>query len=193
MTPVQYQAFTARANGRVLRLVSEVEIFPPFGAATTSPAPMTPPTQGKKYQGLYDTGATHSAISPQVVQDLNLASIGARTVGVGGGFLPTTSHLVNIALPNRVMFAMASVAKIVIPGGVDVVIGMDILGMGDFAVTHQSGNTMFSFCFPSRKHIDFTSELQSQQNQQSVPKVSRNAPCPCGSGKKYKGCHGQHF
>ncbi len=23
-----------------------------------------------------------------------------------------------------------------------------------------------------------------------VPKVGRNAPCPCGSGKKYKNCHG---
>ena len=22
-------------------------------------------------------------------------------------------------------------------------------------------------------------------------RVSRNAPCPCGSGKKYKHCHGQ--
>ena len=24
-----------------------------------------------------------------------------------------------------------------------------------------------------------------------VPKVGRNEPCPCGSGKKYKQCHGQ--
>jgi hypothetical protein len=24
----------------------------------------------------------------------------------------------------------------------------------------------------------------------AIPKVSRNAPCPCGSGKKYKRCHG---
>ncbi|MFM8965858.1 MAG: SEC-C metal-binding domain-containing protein, partial [Actinomycetota bacterium] len=23
------------------------------------------------------------------------------------------------------------------------------------------------------------------------PGVSRNAPCPCGSGKKYKRCHGE--
>ena len=23
-------------------------------------------------------------------------------------------------------------------------------------------------------------------------KVSRNKPCPCGSGKKYKHCHGRH-
>ncbi|MFK2070294.1 SEC-C metal-binding domain-containing protein [Bacteroides fragilis] len=21
--------------------------------------------------------------------------------------------------------------------------------------------------------------------------IGRNAPCPCGSGKKYKNCHGQ--
>jgi preprotein translocase subunit SecA len=25
----------------------------------------------------------------------------------------------------------------------------------------------------------------------SVPKVGRNEPCPCGSGKKYKQCHGR--
>jgi len=26
---------------------------------------------------------------------------------------------------------------------------------------------------------------------QEVPKVGRNDPCPCGSGKKYKACHGR--
>ncbi len=25
------------------------------------------------------------------------------------------------------------------------------------------------------------------------PKIGRNDPCPCGSGKKYKSCHGQHL
>jgi preprotein translocase subunit SecA len=25
----------------------------------------------------------------------------------------------------------------------------------------------------------------------NVPKVGRNDPCPCGSGKKYKQCHGK--
>ncbi|MFN8899499.1 MAG: SEC-C metal-binding domain-containing protein, partial [Pseudomonadota bacterium] len=24
-----------------------------------------------------------------------------------------------------------------------------------------------------------------------VPKVGRNDPCPCGSGRKYKHCHGK--
>jgi preprotein translocase subunit SecA len=25
----------------------------------------------------------------------------------------------------------------------------------------------------------------------SMPRVGRNDPCPCGSGKKYKQCHGK--
>ena len=25
----------------------------------------------------------------------------------------------------------------------------------------------------------------------NAPKVGRNDPCPCGSGRKYKHCHGQ--
>ena len=29
------------------------------------------------------------------------------------------------------------------------------------------------------------------QVKRSVPKVGRNDPCPCGSGKKYKYCHGR--
>jgi preprotein translocase subunit SecA len=27
--------------------------------------------------------------------------------------------------------------------------------------------------------------------QSDMPKVGRNDPCPCGSGKKFKHCHGQ--
>jgi hypothetical protein len=149
------------------------------------PAPI--PVPGKTYQGLYDTGATNSAISPRVVSDFQFPSIGARTVAVGGGSLPTTAHLVNIGLPNGVMFQMVPVAKMVLLGGIDVLIGMDILGMGDFAVTHEGGKTVFSFCVPARKHIDFVKDVAT------IQKVPRNAPCPCRSGKKYKACHGRHF
>jgi preprotein translocase subunit SecA len=52
-----------------------------------------------------------------------------------------------------------------------------------------------------------TSEIQEQQNQaiegtqsggkrepirNRQPQVGRNEPCPCGSGKKYKACHGRN-
>jgi uncharacterized protein YchJ len=32
--------------------------------------------------------------------------------------------------------------------------------------------------------------LGRQPVYRSEPKVGRNDPCPCGSGKKYKKCHG---
>ena len=86
------------------------------------------------------------------------------------------------------MFQMVPVSKMVLLGGIDVLIGMDILGLGDFAVTHHDGKTVFSFCVPSRRHIDFVSEVKI-----ALPRVGRNAPCPCGSDKKYKACHGRHF
>ncbi|MEK7142708.1 MAG: preprotein translocase subunit SecA [Patescibacteria group bacterium] len=31
----------------------------------------------------------------------------------------------------------------------------------------------------------------AQSNSSFIPKVGRNEPCPCGSGKKYKKCHGK--
>ncbi len=31
---------------------------------------------------------------------------------------------------------------------------------------------------------------QSRTIKRETPKVGRNDPCPCGSGKKYKKCHG---
>jgi predicted aspartyl protease len=184
-TGIQHMAFTCRYDGKSPRLLSEVEIFPAF----------IPPDQskGKKYQALYDTGATHSSISPQVVTDLGLASIGAQNVGVGGGTLTTTVHLVNIGLPNKVMFPMVRVAKVALHGSIDVLIGMDILGVGDFAVTHRNGKTTFSFCCPSRQEIDFVAELKEDMKpKQAVlaPAIGRNSQCPCGSGKKYKRCCG---
>ena len=36
-----------------------------------------------------------------------------------------------------------------------------------------------------------SAEFASQQAMGNMPKVGRNAPCPCGSGKKYKKCHGR--
>jgi len=33
--------------------------------------------------------------------------------------------------------------------------------------------------------------MKRQPVYRTEPKIGRNDPCPCGSGKKYKKCHGQ--
>ena len=45
-----------------------------------------------------------------------------------------------------------------------------------------------------RSRYQFSAPAKSQQKpapvQREGRKVGRNKPCPCGSGKKYKKCHG---
>ena len=46
----------------------------------------------------------------------------------------------------------------------------------------------------SSRHVDFlcTEYLKSQgYTFPAIEKVGRNQPCPCGSDKKYKKCHGR--
>ena len=39
--------------------------------------------------------------------------------------------------------------------------------------------------------MDFQHQSSSADEQAQMPRVGRNEPCPCGSGKKYKQCHGK--
>jgi preprotein translocase subunit SecA len=39
-------------------------------------------------------------------------------------------------------------------------------------------------------HVGGDGESGAHQVKRDAPKVGRNDPCPCGSGKKYKKCHG---
>ena len=47
------------------------------------------------------------------------------------------------------------------------------------------------------QHADYAEALGSDEEAKARPqvrpsqKVGRNDPCPCGSGKKYKHCHGK--
>jgi len=61
---------------------------------------------------------------------------------------------------------------------------MDIITKGDFSISNFNGLTTLSFRCPSQEKIDFVSII----NKASA--IGRNEPCPCGSGKKYKKCHG---
>ena len=45
-----------------------------------------------------------------------------------------------------------------------------------------------------RRRLQFSAPAKTSKKVRTVkreaPKVGRNAPCPCGSGKKFKKCHG---
>ncbi len=42
-----------------------------------------------------------------------------------------------------------------------------------------------------KEHRMHITDFPSAQTPRNLPKIGRNQLCPCGSGKKYKRCHGQ--
>jgi preprotein translocase subunit SecA len=64
-------------------------------------------------------------------------------------------------------------------------------GEDDTADVDRSTGSLLSSLGISSLNIP-TPELPADENGDVLsPPISRNSPCPCGSGKKYKHCHGQ--
>ncbi len=54
-----------------------------------------------------------------------------------------------IFLPNKVIVPEIRMVRGIVTGDAEVLIGMDIIGAGDFAVTNKDEKTTFSFRIPS--------------------------------------------
>jgi predicted aspartyl protease len=108
-----------------------------------------------KVVALWDTGAGISLIRPEVAKNLNLLPISKMYISTPTDEdVPTNVYLVNFYLPNRLKIPNVMVVE-GIPSECDVLIGMDVIGLGDFAVSNYNGKTMFSFRMPSMAEIDF--------------------------------------
>lgn len=81
---------------------------------------------------------------------------------------------VNLRLPNNVHFFNLPVTLGILPHGAHALIGMDVIGSGDFSITNVGGRTMFSFRHPSMGGADFVAEL----NRQNLANRPRNAVIP---------------
>lgn len=112
-----------------------------------------------EFNALWDTGATDCVITQAVIDACGLVPTGrAKVTGVHGESEEDT-FLVNIALPQDVIVQSTRVTKGRFHGA-DILIGMNIIATGDFAVTNFNGITKFSFRIPSQLHIDFVEEAR---------------------------------
>ena len=148
------------------------------------------PTQRIKINAIWDTGATRSLITKQVADRLNLKRVSIEPMSTASDKdVPSNVYLVNITLPNTVNIVGIRAFEGNL-NGCDMLIGMDVITLGDFAVTNNNNHTMLSFRIPSMTEIDFCKDsfIEPVRNPN---KVGRNDSCPCGSGKKYKFCCGR--
>ena len=146
-------SFTLKANTLHNRLVSSCWVYKSW-----TPEEATPPPRRRQYNALWDTGATNSMVSKQVVEDLGLDAEGFTNIyHVGGESVNTPQYFVNLVLFPEVHFPSLTVAEGLLLGA-DVLIGMDIINRGDFAVSNRNGATSFSFRIPSVADFDFAAE-----------------------------------
>lgn len=120
------------------------------------------------FAALWDTGATICMVSQAVVDACGLVEVGATAVSHAMG----TSELVEVyyitlQLPSGAQFTEVRAIKGVLPEDLDMVIGMNVINAGDFAITNMNGRTKFSFRVPSLADIDFVAEDSAQGGAQS--------------------------
>lgn len=162
--------FTTKANGLARELANQVYV-----SEAHEPSPDTQEPIKRPYTAIWDTGATNTVICRRVVQELNLQPSGRVTceaVGAGDQIhcYETDTFLVNIHLPNNVTIIGIKVSEGSVGGG-DVLLGMDIIINGDFAVTNYNGLTWWSFRVPSNEPIDFVNEIDAYQRKRTQPKL----------------------
>lgn len=64
------------------------------------------------------------------------------------------------------------------------------LSLGESKNFDEMENTPLSNIITSVEKEEY-SESKQQPVKPEMPKIGRNEPCPCGSGKKYKNCCGR--
>lgn len=179
-------SFTVRSSGGTLRVLqtacSVSEAFDPKTASQPYP-------QFHDFQAIWDTGATNSVITQRVVDTVHLQPIGMTLVQGVHSKEMSEVYLVNVRLLNGVGVPHVRVTKGILANGVDVLIGMDIITIGDFAITNHGGVTVFSFCAPSHRCLDFVQEHQDAQKQNRPGFRGFKPPPPQQVGRKRKNRH----
>ncbi len=105
----------------------------------------------------WDTGATGTCISKDLVRQLQLNPTGKIRVHTPSGIGTMNKYLIDIVLNNEVIIKNVIVMDSEIGNqGIDILIGMDIIGLGDFAVSNYNSKTQFTFRIPSQSHIEFS-------------------------------------
>jgi predicted aspartyl protease len=144
-------------------------------------------------KALWDTGATNSVVTKETARKLGLVSIGKTNVHHAGGDSVTNVFMVHLFLPNRITVPVR-VTECDDSTQFGLIIGMDVIAMGDFSITNAGGRTTVSFRTPSLERIDYNTGISAKKPEIMLPvakKQHRNEPCSCGSNKKYKNCCGK--
>ena len=117
-------------------------------------------------QGIWDTGATNSVVTRSTASSLGLIPLKMATVRGIHGNKDVNVYYVNITLHNKNITLNSQVTEceeLSPDNSIGMLIGMNVITMGDFAITNYQNNTTMSFRVPSIQRIDFVAGINSGQ------------------------------
>lgn len=134
---MRHSAFKNEYPNLAIRLTSETEIID-----------MSQVSKKIKVKALWDTGAMMSAITPEAAKSLNLVSYDRKKVkGINNEVSLAGIARVRIKLPN-ITEIKCDVLICNLVKDIDLLIGMDIIQLGDFSISNGAGKTLFTFAMP---------------------------------------------
>jgi predicted aspartyl protease len=153
-------AFSIRHKTRTNILMSEV--------AVTCPQNNNNPKvyEKDKFRAVWDTGATNTVINEKIAEKMGLIPINFIKSYTANGEADSKVYCVDLYLPNNVRIQNLQVTDGKLGDGLDVLVGMDVISIGDFAITNMHGATTFTFCMPSVHQIDFVEEVNELNKKQ---------------------------
>jgi len=137
---LRYLPYSQRHESRVPTIISEVDIWYPITE-----------TDGRaiRVKAVWDTGATRTFIGVQLADELGIVPLEFEPVLGATGLQDAGVVNVAIKLPNGLRIPDKRVYICALPGLAEMVIGMDIIQLGDLHISNAGGKTLFSFVTPS--------------------------------------------
>lgn len=138
-------AFTIKSTAGIARVLSTDVLIVIPGTSTSA-----------HVKAIWDTGATGTAITTNVVKALGLLPTGQSHVSTAAGVVLQNTYSINVTLPNSLTVEGIVATEVpALSGGCEALIGMDIITLGDLSITNHDNVTCMSFRVPSSHEIDY--------------------------------------
>lgn len=108
----------------------------------------------------WDYDVTICSISTELANKLNLKQCGVCNTLNTTESIPTNVYEIVLVLHDIMEIpVIVDAVPNIHSTGIDMLIGMDVICLGDFAISNYNGETCFSFRYPSKGLIDFTKQI----------------------------------
>jgi hypothetical protein len=162
---IEYRGFNKSFNSPVTKLSTTANILPIASSDKT--------LCNKRFEvkALWDTGATLTFIKPGIRDQLKLRMFrtgSSVSIAGVGGMVKADFTIVSIFLASNFLIEYCPAYVLDFAVNYDMIIGMDIINMGDFAVCNTDSKTSFSFVvppLPDRINFADKAELLNRQKK----------------------------